>query len=148
MMKLNFKISEFNISGQDIPEAIADDILKHHIEPMQDVRDDLGIPITASQKSGYRPPSWEKKRGRNGESQHCFKLVYKNGKRGAVDWTCEDFKKNKDRMLESMIKHTDYTRIAIYATFIHADYKTTVSGKREIYTSDNNSNWKFLRYAN
>lgn len=140
-MKLNFKLSEFNISGEPIPEEVADKILHKHILPMQPVREELNIPMFPSLKSGYRSVWWEKTHGRSGGSQHTFI------EDGATDWTCQDFQDHKDQMLESMIKHTDYTRIAIYDGFIHADYKPTKSGKREVYTSNSESKWKFLKYA-
>lgn len=140
-MIINFTISEFNISGGDIPEDVADKILKYHITPMQDVREILGIPIYPSLKSGYRSRVWELQNGRNGNSQHVFK-----GK-GAVDWTCKDFKNNKGIFLQKIIKNTSYTRIAVYNTFIHCDYKETASGKRELYSSDSKSNWTFEEFV-
>lgn len=139
-MKLNFNISEFNISGKDIPQDVADKILHYHILPMQPVRNELGYWITASENSGYRSEEWEKSRDRSGNSQHTFKV------KGAVDWTCEHFSKNKDEFLKAIIKHTNYTRIAVYNTFIHCDYKPT-GGKRQLFTSDASSNWKFEKFV-
>jgi len=140
-LKINFKISEFNISGRPIPETIADKILEYHIAPIQPLREEMDIPMWPSDKSGYRSPSWEKKKGRNGKSQHTFK------EKGAVDWTCEDFLKNKEDFLKGIIKYTDYTRIAIYDTFLHCDYKETSSGKRQIFKSTPDSKWTFLCHA-
>ena len=134
-MKLNFNISDFNISGKPIPEAIADKILKWHIAPMQRVRNIFNGAIWASQKSGYRSPHWERSKGRSGNSQHTFR-----GK-GAVDWTCREFSSNYERLLDLIVKETDYTRIAIYNSFIHCDYKATPSGRREVYTSNSKSKW-------
>ena len=139
---MNFNISDFNISGEPIPEDVSDKILKWHIIPMQRVRNVLGIAIWASQKSGYRSLSWEKSKGRSGNSQHCFR-----GK-GATDWTCRNFSDNKDKLLEAIIKETDYTRIAIYNSFIHCDYKETDSNSRELYTSDSKSSWQLERIIN
>ncbi len=139
MMKLNFSISEFNISGEAIPEDVADKILKWHVQPMQDVRDSLKQAVWPSQESGYRSVKWEKSKGRSGNSQHTFK-----GK-GAVDWTCKDFSTNKDRFLELIIKHTDYTRIAVYNSFIHCDYKHTSDGQRQLFTSTPDSKWEFVK---
>lgn len=139
-MKINFEISEFIITGKTIPVIIADKILKWHIVPMMTVRLEMGIAIWASQNSGYRPVSWEKAHGRSGNSQHTFK-----GK-GAVDWTCKDFKLYKDEFLDSIINNTDYSRIAVYNNFIHCDYKPTSSGMRELYTSGSNSKWVFDKY--
>lgn len=140
MININFKISEFNISGKSIPEDIADKILKWHITPMIPVRVEIGTTVWASQSSGYRSTYWEKSRGRSGNSQHTFK-----GK-GAVDWTCYNFTINKDVLLELIIKYTNYSRIAVYDNFIHCDYKVTSSGKRELYSSNSNSKWKFDKY--
>lgn len=139
-MKIKFLISEFNISGQNIHEDICDKILKYHISPMMDVREKLNIPIWPSQKSGFRSVAWEISKGRSGNSQHNFK-----GK-GAVDWTCNSFNDNKNILLEAIIKFTEYTRITVYNSFIHCDYKTTPSGKRELYESGADSKWKFKKF--
>jgi len=138
-MKLNFKISEFNISGKPIPETVADKILKWHILPMQKVRDILGVAMWASQGSGYRSYEWELSKGRSGNSQHVFTGM------GAVDWTCSDFANNKDKFLKLITDHTNYSRMAIYNSFIHCDYKPTPSGEREIYKSDSASNWELIK---
>lgn len=111
-----FKVSDFNISGQPIPEDVADKILLFHIIPMNRVRENMGIPIWPSQKSGYRPIAWEKSKGREGNSQHTYK-----GK-GATDWTCHDFANNKDVLIENIVSLTEYTRICLYDTFVHCDY--------------------------
>lgn len=134
-MKINFSISEFIITGDHIPVVVADKILKYHIAPMGDVRKELGIPIFPSQKSGYRPEGWEHSHGRSGNSQHTFK------DKGAVDWTCNNFTKHKNDFLRAIYDNTEYTRIAIYNSFIHCDYKSTPSGKREVYTSTSDSKW-------
>jgi len=139
-MKLNFNISDFNISGNSIPETIADRILKWHILPMQSVRNNLGFAIWASQKSGYRSKSWELSKGRSGNSQHCFI------DKGAVDWTCLNFQANKGKLLKQIIQETSYTRLAVYNSFIHCDYKQTASGQRELYTSTSQSVWTFNKF--
>jgi hypothetical protein len=141
MTKLNFKISEFNISGKPIPQDIADKILEYHILPMQSAREELGYSMTASKKSGYRSREWELAHKRNGTSQHCF-----IGK-GAVDWTCEDFKDNKNDFLEAIIKHTSYIRMAVYSGFIHCDYKETEGNKRQVFSSTAKSVWTFIRFV-
>lgn len=138
-MNLNFNISDFNISGKSIPEGVADKILKWHILPMQRVRNVLKFAIWASQKSGYRSYYWEKSRGRSGNSQHTFK-----GK-GAVDWTCYRFTDNKELLIGEIIKETSYTRLAIYNNFVHCDYKETTNGQRQLFKSDVNSNWTFIK---
>ncbi len=139
------RLHEFLITQpKTIDLAIADKLYQFHIIPMQAVREALGVWLSASLKSGYRPKWWERKKKRSGNSQHCFEDEWADGS-GAVDWTCGSFKANKNRLLELMIKHTNYTRLAVYDGFIHADYKSTPSGKREVYHSDANSNWTKVR---
>lgn len=139
---LYFNVSDFVITGDTIPLHVADKILKNFIWPLQRIRIVLGAAIWASQKSGYRPESWEKFRGRSGNSQHCFKLG------GACDLTWSG---DIDMLLDALIEHTEFTRMAVYydnnTQFIHIDMKPTGSGKREIYKSTPSSNWTFLRFA-
>ena len=138
-MKNYFKFQELCITGTTLPISVATKLLLYHIIPMNTVREKLGISITASQKSGYRPVKWEKVKGRSGNSQHTFK-----GK-GAVDWTCQDFINNKNKFLHHIINNTEYTRMAGYDGFIHCDYKPTLSGKREIYKSNAQSEWELVK---
>lgn len=142
------KLKEFLIDNPaKVDLEVADKLYQFHIIPMQKVREELGVWVTASLKSGYRPQWWEILKNRSGKSQHTFIEEHPLGS-GAIDWTCSDFKANNDRFLELIIEHTNYTRIAIYGTFIHCDFKPTPSGKREVYVSDANSNWQLLKHAN
>jgi len=133
---MNFTISEFCISRLAIPQAVADKILKYHIVPMQTIRTKRGIKIWASAHSGYRPRLHELRMGRDGLSEHVFR------NKGAVDWTCQNFSANNELFLKDIINYTDYTRIAVYDTFIHCDYKGT---ERKLFSSDSNSNWTFIK---
>lgn len=146
LTRLWYKPSDFNISGSSIPESVADKLQKFHIVPMSFVRDDVGFPIWPSKKSGWRPYSWEIRNGRDGDSQHVFRLNSK----GATDWTCEDFENNKDKLLKSMIENTDYIRICVYGTFIHADYKDVHGGKRVLFNYKEDSSggwgWDFVKF--
>jgi len=133
-----FTISELCISDEDIPQHVADKLLKHHILQMNVVREKLGAPIWASQNSGYRPYTWEIARGRSGRSQHTF------GDKGAVDWTCSDLKE----LFKLLLEHTSYTRIAVYPSdegnFIHCDHKAS---SRQLFLSDSGSDWKLSTEA-
>ena len=145
-------LKEFLITKpKTVPLSVADKIYWYHILPMSKVRDELGIPITASQLSGFRPLWWEKTKGRSGKSQHTFgqidKSTFDTTSLGAIDWTCQDFATRFPDLLKLIIKHTEYTRIAVYKGFIHCDYRDTPSGKREVYNSDASSNWEFSHYA-
>ena len=156
MIQIDFTLSEFNISGEPIPEKIADKILKHHIIPMQSVRDDLNngllphdIKVYPSLKSGFRSHKWEIDHGRDGSSQHTFGQK-KSGKiysseLGAVDWTCTRFGNYWEELLDSIIKNTNYNRICIYNSFIHCDYKKTNSGRRELFTF-RGKKWVFEKF--
>ena len=130
------KISDLVITGTLITLDIADKIILHHIYPMIAVENVLGKKVWASSRSGYRPIEWEYKMGRSGSSQHTFQ-----GK-GAVDWTCEDFRNNKQELIDLVISMTDYKRIAIYDGFIHCDYK---GDERLLFSSDAKSNWKLIK---
>lgn len=134
-MKLYFEFKELVITGDSLPIDVAEKLLTYHIIPVSKVREELGVSMTASQKSGYRPYEWEKSHGRSGNSEHVFR-----GK-GAIDWTCKNFSSNKQQLLELLVKHTEYTRFAVYNSFIHCDYKPTSGNKREIYTSTPSSKW-------
>lgn len=115
-MKNWFNISDFNISGEPIPEDVADKILEYHLIPLNRVRNAMGIPVWPSKKSGYRSPKWEKSKGRDGNSQHTFRA------QGAVDVTCVGFQEKKEELLQALIENTDYMRFAVYDSFIHCDY--------------------------
>ncbi len=135
-MNLHFTISEYNKTGEPIPEEVADKILLHHISPMNAVREDLGAPVRVSLNSGYRPRSYELKMGRSGKSQHCF-IGY-----GAADYTAD----NIEGLLRLIIKKTAYTRICYYPNnkFIHCDYK--VVGERQYFEAENpTSRWDFIK---
>jgi hypothetical protein len=130
MIKLNFTLSELCIFDDDIPMSVADKLLKH-IRVIQPIREKLGVPISASENSGYRPIEWELKQGRSGNSEHCFKGL------GAVDWTC-----SKDRAgLIELLKESEYKRVAYYPEngFIHCDFK---GDEKLFFLSDSKSNWK------
>lgn len=111
------KLSDFNITGKPIPPDVADKIVEYHLLPLMQIdkeNEDLGIFVSAN--SGYRPRWYELERGREGNSQHCF-----YGK-GAVDLSCKDFKDNKWHLLGLLVDCTEYSRFAVYDTFIHVDY--------------------------
>lgn len=150
----HFVISDFCISNVDIPEVIADRILLYHLIPMNEVQDATTFDVYPSysvkgQPSGWRPFFWEKARGRSGLSQHTFGQRQKSIKeeKGACDITCEDFAKNKDKLLEALIQETEYIRFAVYNTFIHADYKNTHNGKRLLFDSTRSSKWTFKKFV-
>ena len=142
-MKQVFSITEFLITRpKTVDVKIADKIFWNHIIPMIPVRNALGISVTASAHSGYRPKWYELTKRRSGNSQHVFE------DKGAVDWTCKNFTENKDEFLRLIIKHTEYKRICIYESFIHCDYKQTPANLIRIFTYDKDSKeWKYLRNA-
>ncbi len=140
-------ISDLCITNQALPLDIADALL-YHIRIIQPVERQLKMidktqEVICSKKSGYRPVSYEKSKGRKGSSQHTFKEKHLNGT-GAVDWTLKnDSEEALERFLALLIDMTGYMRLAKYDTFIHCDFKDTNSGLKEYYESDSNSNWTF-----
>ena len=142
------KPSDFNISGEPIPETVADRILEYHILPMIAVCNAMSVCVMVSLNSGWRSYKWEKSKKRSGGSQHTYGQredgTFDESKKGATDWTCDDFAHNKDRLLELMIEHTEYTRFCMYNEFIHADYKETTNNERQLFEIDNGK-WKFIK---
>jgi len=147
-MILQFKPSDFNISGKPIPQNVADKILNYHILPIQDVADCFTEEIFVSKKSGYRSWSWELAHKRSGTSQHCFGEKQDGSfdplGLGAVDWTCEDFKIMRGAFLSKLIEYTDYTRFCLYNGFIHCDYKPTPNGDRQLFEYSEGK-WEFIK---
>lgn len=134
--KIYFSISELCINPKDIPLKVADKLLKYHIQPMNELRKELGSPVWASQSSGYRPEWYEKARGRSGNSQHCF-----HGK-GAIDWTAYRI----SDLLKLLLDKSPYTRICLYENnrFIHCDYRREADD-RAFYTCESpTSKWKLI----
>lgn len=132
-----FSISEFCISPEAIPQEIADKILRYHIGPMLGIRSELNFPIWPSEKSGYRSPAYEKKRGRSGNSQHCFE------EKGAVDWTCAP--ENLPKLLKALKENSVYQRVCYYPNdgFIHCDYRV-ITGYRRYYECESpSSQWEY-----
>lgn len=151
-MKMLFKLREFIITKpKTISLEIADKLYWYHIIPMIPVREKMKVWLTASLHSGYRPKWWERNKGRSGNSQHTFGQIdvntFDQDGKGAVDWTCNDFERNKDKLLRLIIEETEYTRMAVYNSFIHCDHKKTASGKREVHSSDSKSNWTFIKFV-
>jgi len=124
-------IAEMCVSKETPPLVIVRKIMKYHIIPMHKVYLDLKIRIVCLNhkglKSGYRPYRWEKSRLKKGDSEHTFGQGPKGSinlnKKGAADWRCEDFQLNKQKLISSIIKNTNYTRLIIYNHHIHTDYK-------------------------
>jgi len=142
-MELNFKLSEFCIdTNADIPQNIADAILKHHILVLQPIRETLKIPIIISQRSGWRSKEWELSKGRSGNSQHTFV----SGK-GAVDLTVsenKDFTHNMLKLLEQLKDNSPFTRICLYTEkgFVHCDYKSAADD-RQYFECGESGKWSF-----
>ena len=130
------KISDFCITPNPIPQEIADKILAFHIIPLCHVQCNYNHDIMVSEKSGYRPFTYEKSKGRAGTSEHCFQ-----GK-GAVDITSDG---NLETLLSDLFTLTDYTRICYYPDkgFIHCDYKDK---KRSYWEADKNGKWVWVKY--
>lgn len=129
MVKLNFSISEFLIDQDTlIPGRVADAILRHHIQVMQPVRDELKIPVIVSKRSGFRSIVWEKSKGRSGNSEHTFPLDSPGGGRGAADYTLAGEKPILTLVTAMLRLNVPYNRIALYpgnvAPFIHCDYRS------------------------
>lgn len=146
-----FSTEEFCIDGaESSPSHVKEKIWRYHISPVINVRRDVGLPLTASEKSCYRPFKWEIKQGRGGGSQHTFGErsdgTFDEDNLGACDWSfwnkADRTPENLNKLYYSLMAHTKYTRLAIYNTFIHCDYKAR-DGFRYLYNA-RNSGWEFV----
>ncbi|MAF37138.1 hypothetical protein CL622_08560 [archaeon] len=151
-MHLDLTISDYNISGEPLPENVADLILQNHIVPMQEVINKMPVAVAVSKKSGFRSWLWEKQKNRSGNSQHCFGHQedgsFNSTAKGAADYTCDDFAHQVEVFAELIAKETEYTRICIYPNklFIHADFKHPKKNECQIFYdhSDGNS-WQYQK---
>ena len=116
-------IKSYDIAGFGLPRKVDSVVVVAHMRPLQAVEKKIrllcgeDIKLEVSFKSSYRSVKWEESKGRSGFSEHTYKKL------GATDVTCANFSENKDLLLKCLIEETDYTRIAMYNSFIHVDYK-------------------------
>lgn len=139
-----FSIKEFCITGERPPVEVAEMIVKHHIDVLNPLREELGAPIIVSQKAGYRPRAYELSKGRSGNSQHTFEDADGNVTKGAVDLTSAKLRP----LLDLLIEKSSYSRICFYPNngFIHCDHKPTSNGTRQYFNcSSPAGKWQFIR---
>jgi len=115
------KIENYNITDKPFDKKVEQVVRACHMNYLVHI-DRLihkkhGFNVYVSLKSSWRPKWWEHQKGRSGRSEHSYGFL------GATDITCDLFKKNRHILLDHLIKHTSYTRLAVYDGFIHADYK-------------------------
>jgi len=128
------ELNSYDIAGKGLPDKVETKVLVCHIRPLTALQDILGFDLHVSIKSSYRSKEWEKSHGRSGYSQHTYEYL------GAVDLTFDDFNNKKDEVIEALSLNTEYTRVAIYNSFLHIDYKNSQS-ERWLY----DSSWKRIR---
>lgn len=114
-------IKSYDIEGKGLPSNVELKVRAIHIPALSIIEDNMPfyVKLYVSIKSAYRSKEWEKSKGRSGYSEHTFSNL------GAVDVTCDNFHKNKDRLLQELIDRSPYTRIAVYQNFIHCDLKNS-----------------------
>jgi hypothetical protein len=127
-----FTIQEFTAEDL-IPPAVANKIMTYHIFPMNEVREIFNAPIHVSQASGYRSVEHELKKGRSGESEHCFRNISK----GAADYTAGE---RVEQLGVFLLNKSPYTRICYYpaSRFYHCDYK---SKNKQYFVCNNGRDW-------
>ena len=148
-MRNQNKVSDFIIDGKPTNPIIIDKIVKYHLNPINEINKTFIERIYPSVKSSFRSYLWEKSKGRSGASQHCFgenkDLKVNKDALGATDWTCDNINRFKPQLLDALIKGTNYTRLCVYNTMIHGDYKPTEGGKRRLYNINSNGGWVFVK---
>jgi hypothetical protein len=124
-------IESYDIAGKGLPDDVEKKVRLIHRPMLERVQGAIGIALGISMKSAYRSVEWERAKGRSGKGEHTF-IGF-----GAVDVTCADFSKNKSLLLQGLMEHSLYTRIAVYNSFIHCDLKNPLTD-RWVY----DSNWR------
>lgn len=113
----------------------ANELMKHAVF-LSKVREESGKPLYISQRSGYRPKWYERKKGRSGNSEHA---TFDQEDRGATDLIY-----NKKQF--QLIWDSDfYTRICYYPNnnFIHCDRKP-IDGELQYFECESpTSKWEF-----
>jgi hypothetical protein len=116
-------IKSYDITGKGFDKKVEQMVRVCHMEVLKKVEKSIErecgfkINLYVSLKSSWRPNWWEKLKGRSGFSEHTYNFM------GATDITCENFEQNKNILLDALINHSSYTRLAVYKGFIHGDYK-------------------------
>jgi hypothetical protein len=112
--------------------------LSEHSLYLSSVRTRLGRPVNISLKSGHRPASYERSKGRSGNSEHS---TFNQRGRGAVDLVYYP------ELLEELLKDTFYTRICYYPNngFIHCDRRPTEGGRQYFEANSPSGKWNFIR---
>lgn len=140
-MTLHFSISELCIDEDaPLPLHVADKLLAFHIAPINPIRISLGVPVWASDRSGYRHKGWERshnrapndpRTGRTQWSRHTFDpLAGKDPEgKGAVDWTTNPA--YLPELGKKLLRESKYSRICWYPDqlFYHCDYGFEDRGK-------------------
>lgn len=91
------------------PSCSIDDMSPVLLEMLDQARHDAGIPFKIN--SAYRSVEYEKSKGRQGTSRHCFGL--------AVDIAC--YTSNFRYRIVTALLLVGFNRIGIGSNFIHAD---------------------------
>lgn len=118
-------IESYDIAGKGMPDDVEKKVRLIHRPMLERVQAHMpaGVVLGISLRSAYRTREWEKSRRRSGYSEHVFSGF------GAVDITCRDFDKNRDTLLDALMCHGFYTRLAVYGSFIHCDFKNKLTDR-------------------
>lgn len=101
-----FNESEFKACS---PSCSLQDMKQHTMDKLDAARELAGIPFVLN--SAYRPPEWEKKRGRTGTGAHPHGC--------GVDIRCNT-SANRLKIVQACLS-VGFTRIGIGNTYIHVD---------------------------
>lgn len=118
-----------------------------YVHPLRALQARTGAMFFPSLRSGFRPISWERSKGRSGSSLHTFP----GGSMGAVDlvmWNGEHVRHYVDLLVE----FGPWRRIAYYSSkgFVHVDYGHSISGRgsrRQLFEGIGSDGvWSFRSY--
>lgn len=111
--------TDWTITRELPPPHIWPAIRDGYILPLQTLWYLEGIALVPSLHSCYRPPSYERSKGRSGNSLHCFPA----GSMGACDITLSDGRPVIE-VVDRVIEELPFRRIVVYHghNFLHVDY--------------------------
>lgn len=118
----------WNITGEPCPPHVWDIIQANYIPELRRLLTVHGVALVPSGRSCYRSPAWERAKGRNGRSFHCFPV----GSLGACDLVRAGGLPIDQAALHALRSWSAFSRICHYPNngFVHVDYGGPGARKR------------------
>ena len=118
----------WNITGEPCPPHVWDIIQANYIPALRKLLELHGVALVPSGRSCYRPVTWERAKGRNGRSFHCFPV----GSLGACDLVMAGGLPLNAAAVHALRMSSPFTRVCHYPNngFAHVDFGGPGARKR------------------